>query len=82
MKVQNQANRRSTNNERKRAKQKAIDTFFFRCERIYTVKGKKQRMAFYLLASATRLVLRELIAFSLLLFIIKFYSFKNQQINL
>ena len=59
---------------------KRIETFFFHCERIYTVKGKKQRtvFCFYLQASATRLILRELTAFSLSLFIAKFYSFKNK----
>lgn len=63
--------------ENKRSRN-AIETFFFHCERIYTVKEKKQRMAaFYLLTSITRLVLRELTAFSLSLFIAKFYSFKN-----
>ncbi len=64
--------------ENKRSRN-AIETFFFHCERIYIVKGKSRErfFAFYLQASATRLVLRELTAFSLSLFIAKFYSFKN-----
>ncbi|WP_262502500.1 hypothetical protein [Porphyromonas circumdentaria] len=32
--------------KRNKQTRNAIDTFFFHCERVYTVKGKKQGMAF------------------------------------
>ena len=37
--------------KRNKQTRNAIDTFFFHCERIYTVKGKKQGMAFCFLSA-------------------------------
>ncbi|RRD87358.1 hypothetical protein EII33_13285 [Bacteroides heparinolyticus] len=68
--------------KRNKRTRNAIDTFFFHCERVYTVKGKKLGKAFCLPGSATKCVLRKPTIFSLSPFESPFYPHNNHRINL